>query len=139
MYILKLVSVVSLIYSILGSTIERNKYPVTLKNYYLEDNKTTSNFNKKIENKKRSIFRKKISFDLKYHTRIKISNNESTVRLILNNEGKIIGYKPCNVFYPNYFTKTQQKQLIKIGKKFKLQKINPCIIKYKITHARIDF
>lgn len=137
MYIIKLISIITIIYSTLSSTIERNKYPFNVKQSHIKNISNLDNL-KKIETTKKTIFRKKIWFDIKFHNERKISTEKSTVEILVNNEGKIIGYKPCKIFYPNYFTKNQQKELIKIGKKFKLKKINPCLIKYKNVNARID-
>jgi hypothetical protein len=56
--------------------------------------------------------RKKLLLDLKLH-KVSINwNKKNVTKLILNSEGKIIGYKPCTLFYPNYFTKIQSAKLL---------------------------
>jgi hypothetical protein len=40
-------------------------------------------------------------------------NKNMLTKLLVNREGKIIGYRLYNVFYPNYFTKTQIRNLLK--------------------------
>jgi len=75
--------------------------------------------------------RKKILEDLKLHTKYTNWNRKNITKLILNKEGKIIGYKFYTVFYPNYFTKSQTD---KITTKNKFPKNKSClqsiIIKY---------
>lgn len=130
MYIIKIASLISIIYCSLNTTIERNKYPLSLRSNYLEEVRNKNRY-KKLENNKKNILRKKTWLDLKYHKRKKNSDRETLLQLIINKEGKILGYKPCNIFYPNYFTRNQQESLIKTGKKFKLQKTKLCIIRFK--------
>jgi len=82
--------------------------------------------------------RKKVVIDLKYHEIEKNYNKTTVLHIIINQEGRIVGYKPCNIFYPNYFTKNQLKKIINISKKYNLKKINLCMIKIKFYHAKID-
>lgn len=81
----------------------------------------TNPINEKIESISRSRLRKKILYDLKFHSTSINWNKKCVIKLILNTEGKIIGYKFCNVFYPNYFTKLQN---IKLVNKHKFMKKN---------------
>ena len=57
--------------------------------------------------------RKKIIQDFQYHRSSVNWNKNMLTKLLVNREGKIIGYKLYNVFYPNYFTKTQIRNLLK--------------------------
>jgi len=61
--------------------------------------------------------RKKIIQDFQYHKSAINWNKTMLTKILVNQEGKIIGYKLYNVFYPNYFTKTQIKSLIKSSHK----------------------
>lgn len=61
--------------------------------------------------------RKKIIQDFQYHKSTINWNKTILTKILVNQEGKIIGYKLYNVFYPNYFTKTQIKSLIKSSHK----------------------
>lgn len=54
----------------------------------------------------------KLSLDLKYH-KLQISRFPKTViKLIVTDEGKVLGYRYYSAFYPNYFTHKQSKQII---------------------------
>jgi hypothetical protein len=130
MYIIKIASIISIIYCSLNSTIERHKYPLNLKSSYIQEVRH-KNTDKKLEDNKKNILRKKTWLDLKYHKRKKNPNPETILQLIINKEGKIVGYKQCNIFYPNYFTRNQDKSVIKTSQKFKLQKTKLCIIRFK--------
>ena len=57
--------------------------------------------------------RKKIIQDFQYHRSSVNWNKNMLTKLLVNREGKIIGYRLYNVFYPNYFTKTQIRNLLK--------------------------
>lgn len=75
---------------------------------------------KKIEVNSKTKIRKKLLLDLKLHKTAINWNKKTVTKLIVNTQGKIIGYKPCNLFYPNYFTKLQSGKLVnknKISKK----------------------
>jgi hypothetical protein len=132
MYIIKLTSLITLIYCTLSTTVERNKYPLNLRNQSLQEFTTKKSSYKKTENTKKSIFRRKIWIDLKYHKRKQNFNTENTIQVLINKEGKILGYKLCNICYPNYFTRKQPKTIIKTSKKFKYKKIKLCILNFKM-------
>lgn len=57
--------------------------------------------------------RKKILQDITYHGLDKNWNKKLITKLSINQEGKIIGYKVYQSFYPNYFTKLQIKTMFK--------------------------
>lgn len=132
MYIIKLTSLITIIYCTLTTTIERNKYALNLKNQHVQEFTTKKNTSRKTENTKKSIFRKKIWLDLKYHKRKQKFNDENVIQLLINKEGKILGYKSCKIFYPNYFTRNQPKSIIKTSKRFKYKKIKLCILDFKM-------
>lgn len=137
-YLLKLTYLISMLYFTINSTVERNKYPITIEHFSSTiPNKKNSHF--KLEVKEKSNIRKKTIIDLKYHVMKKNSNKENIIEIILNKEGKILGYKPCAIFYPNYFTTTQPKSLIETSQKFKKNKTNLCLIKLKVQSTKIDF
>jgi len=129
-YFLKISSLLTILYFTLHNTIERNNYPINLANF----NSTTAkqeNTNVLSESKNKHKIRKKTLIDLKYHLVKKTMNKENIIQLILNQEGKIIGYKYCAVFYPNYFTKIQPQSVLKTNKPVNKIKTNLCLIKLK--------
>lgn len=87
--------------------------------------------NKQFENLPKYKARKKILQDIKLHTNCNNWSRKSVTKIILNKEGKIVGYKFHTIFYPNYFTKSQTD---KINTKNKFSKYTSClqsiIIKY---------
>jgi hypothetical protein len=91
----------------------------------------SSSIDTKCESLSKHKVRKKILQDLKLHTKYTNWNRKNITKLILNKEGKIIGYKFYTVFYPNYFTKSQTDRLMT---KNKFSKNKSClqsiIIKY---------
>ncbi len=134
-YFLKITSLFTLFYFTLHNTIERNNYPINLGNL----NSTTAkqeNTNFLSESKNKHKIRKKTLIDLKYHLVKKTMNKENIIQLILNQEGKIIGYKCCAVFYPNYFTKIQPQSVLKTNKTVNKTKTNLCLIKLKSLEYR---
>lgn len=137
-YLLKITYLISIFYFTINITVERNKYPIKIENPYPTRSNKKNSYVKLEVNEKNNI-RKKTILDLKYHAIKKNANKENIVEIILNQEGKIVGYKPCVVFYPNYFTKTQPKSIIETSKKFKKNKINLCLIKLKFKSTKIDF
>jgi hypothetical protein len=86
---------------------------------------------KKSETLTQIKLRKKLLNDLKIHG-ISINwNKKNVTKIILNDEGKILGYKFYNIFYPNYFTKTQSNKILSKTKILKpTQKYFLVIIKY---------
>ena len=66
-----------------------------------------------LETKEKKTFRNKVLQDLKFHKILKNWNTKTITKIILNNEGKIVGYKVYKNFYPNYFTKIQIRHLIR--------------------------
>lgn len=57
--------------------------------------------------------RRKIIQDFKIHACPKHLDKKTVVKIIIDNEGKIIGYKLYKTFFPNYFTKTQVNYIFK--------------------------
>lgn len=94
-------------------------------------NNETQTRNQKIESVPKKKLRKKILQDIKLHSKYTSWNKKNVTKIMLNKEGKIIGYKFYNIFYPNYFTKPQTD---KINTKIKFSKKSSClqsiIIKY---------
>lgn len=66
----------------------------------------------KFETTSKTKLRKKLLTDFKIHSTSINWNKKNVTKLILNHEGKIIGYKFCYIFYPNYFTKIQNSKII---------------------------
>lgn len=77
-----------------------------------------------IETGEKIKVRKKIVQDFQYHKSSVNWNKNMLTKILVNREGKIIGYKLYNVFYPNYFTKTQIRNLIKSSYKMN-QRLSP--------------
>jgi hypothetical protein len=82
-----------------------------------------------LETRYKLKIRKKIIQDFTKHKIRENRNAHSITKVIINNEGKIIGYKIYKAFYPNYFTKTQIKNMLKKVTKFINQNSNLHIIK----------
>lgn len=76
----------------------------------------------RLENSSKIKLRKKLLTDLKIHSTSINWNKKNATKIIVNLEGKIIGYKFCNIFYPNYFTKIQNNKLL-----FKRKILKPSI------------
>jgi hypothetical protein len=94
------------------------------RNTYIFLNQTKkSEFNISSLNKKESTekikVRKKLLQDFRYHKSSITWDEKMLTKLLVNQEGKIIGYKLYNIFYPNYFTKTQLKNLLRSSYKIK--------------------
>ena len=85
MYIIKLASLITIIYSTLNGTLERNKYPLNFKNKYIKES-THKNTYKKLEHNKRSLFRKKAWVDIEYHKKKENYNKESSTQILINKE-----------------------------------------------------
>jgi hypothetical protein len=64
------------------------------------------------ENLNKLTLRKKLITDLKIHNVSNNWNKKNVTKIILNREGKIVGYKFYRIFYPNYFTKTQNNKIV---------------------------
>jgi hypothetical protein len=71
---------------------------------------------KKFEKLTKIRLRKKLLIDLKAHATSQNWNKKNVTKIILNAEGKIIGYKLYHLFYPNYFTKTQNSKIVSKAK-----------------------
>lgn len=103
--------------------------------YNIIDSERLCSIPKSLDNKFESLakkkVRRKIVQDLKIHTKYTNWNKKNVTKLILNKEGKILGYKFYTIFYPNYFTKLQTNR---INTKNKFLKNESClqsiIIKY---------
>lgn len=129
-YFLKITSLITIFYFSLNTTIERNLYPISIKTLPSAEF-TPKNKNVGSETENGYKIRRKILIDLKYHLVKKNANKENVIHVILNQEGKILGYKSCSIFYPNYFTKIQPQSVLKTNKTFKKNKTNLCLIKLK--------
>ena len=115
-------------YIILTHSFPRNSYRV-LRTKILE--KISHIIARKSETKKKIKLRKKLLKDLKIHSTSINFNKKSVTKVIVNSEGKILGYKFCNLFYPNYFTKTQNYNVIVDSELFeKKPKLFLIIFKY---------
>lgn len=139
MYIslVKITSILTIFYFSLNTTIERNKYPITIKTFSTKvSNRESKSFD--IGEKEKYKIRKKTIKDLKYHLIKKNSDKEHVIQILVNQEGKIVGYKTCGIFYPNYFTKSQPQSIIKTSTTFNKNKTNLCLIKVKFHNAKID-
>ena len=101
-------------YFSLTNIIPRNTYSFLNQKETKEFN--ISNLNSEEPSRKIKI-RKKIIQDFQYHKSSMNWNKNMLTKLLVNSEGKIIGYKLYNVFYPNYFTKTQLRNLLKYSYK----------------------
>nr|BDA98787.1 hypothetical protein [Chroomonas debatzensis] len=63
-------------------------------------------------NKTYTSLQEKLILDLTYH-KLEISPFPNTIiKLSISDEGKILGYRYCSVFYPSYFTHNQAKKVI---------------------------
>ena len=137
-YLLKLTSLLTILYFTVNNTVERNTYPINIKSSSVQiSNEENKDF--KLEEKKKEKIRKKIIVDLNYHLVKNNPHKENAIHILLNQEGKILGYKPCAIFYPNYFTKNQPKEIVRPEKNFSKTKTNLCLIKVKVHNAKIDF
>lgn len=84
----------------------------------------------KIENVNKIALRKKIINDLKFHSSSIRGTKKNITKVILNKEGKIMGYKFYNLYYPNYFTTIQSNSAITKTSPFK-KSINLFLIIFK--------
>lgn len=73
----------------------------------------------KLEKLSKIKLRKKLIIDLKFHDTSLNWSRKNVTKLLLNPEGKIIGYKFCKIFYPNYFTRSQSNKIISKSKVLK--------------------
>lgn len=98
------------VYFSLTNIIPRYRY-----NFLPEKNSNTLNSVNiaSLETNEKCSLRSKLFQDLKYHKILNNWNTKTVTKVTLNNEGKIIGYKIYNRFYPSYFTKTQIKNIIR--------------------------
>ena len=78
--------------------------------------------------------RKKVMQDLTHHEIMSTWNEHTVTKVTVNNEGKIVGYKICKAFYPNYFTKTQIANMFRKVTKSTNQSSN--LHTLKITSSR---
>ena len=106
-------------YFSLTNIIPRNTYSFLNQKETKEFN--ISNLNSEEPSRKIKV-RKKIIQDFQYHESSMNWNKNMLAKLLVNSEGKIIGYKLYNVFYPNNFTKTQLRNLLKYS-----YKVNPLL------------
>lgn len=67
---------------------------------------------KRCETLNKIKLRKKLLIDLKIHNTSNNWSKKNVTKILLNTEGKIVGYKFYNIFYPNYFTKTQNNKIL---------------------------
>ena len=137
-YLLRLTSFFTIFYFTINTTVERTNYPIKKEETYPSTYKKENSYFRVEITRKQSI-RNKTLVDLNYHLVKKYSTEENIVHIILNQDGKILGYKPCAIFYPNYFTKTQPRSIIKTSKQLSKNKTNLCLIKLKMHKAKIDF
>ena len=84
----------------------------------------------KSENVNKIALRKKIINDLKFHSSSIRGTKKNITKVILNKEGKIMGYKFYNLYYPNYFTTIQSNSAITETSPFK-KSINLFLIIFK--------
>jgi hypothetical protein len=106
-------------YLILSKCFPRGEYPL-IKTDIL--NNKISLIKSKLESSNTIKLRKKVISDLKMHKSHKNFKKQYITKISVNKDGKIIGYKFCTLFYPNYFTKIQNKNLImdtKLVKKYR--------------------
>jgi hypothetical protein len=82
-----------------------------------------------LENHYKLKIRKKIIQDLTKHKTRENWNAHPITKVIVNKEGKLVGYKTYKSFYPNYFTKKQIRSMFKKVTKFTNQTSNLHIIK----------
>lgn len=123
-----LFSIVGFIYFSLSSLITRDSY-------FFFDSKekvklvTELEPIRKLECVDKHRIRKKCIADFSHH-RISLSSSyKSTTQIILNSEGKIIGYQYYKIFYPTYFTTSQLSNLLKKASFLPLKKTNLHIVK----------
>jgi glycopeptide antibiotics resistance protein len=57
--------------------------------------------------------RTKFMQDIMYHKVLTDWNTNNVTKIILNTDGKVMGYKIYKAFYPNYFTTTQLSSILK--------------------------
>lgn len=115
-------------YIILTHSLPRNAYRV-LRTKIIQ--KISHIIARKSETRKKIKLRKKFLKDLKMHSTSVNFNKKSVTKLVVNSEGKILGYKFYNLFYPNYFTKTQNYNVIVDAELFeKKPKLFLIIFKY---------
>ena len=126
----KTLPIASIFYLALTNIIPRNTNNF-LPDPIIEHTKSPSLLRK--EQNKQTKYRHKISQDLNYHQIQKNWYRKTISKITLNKEGKIIGYKLNHIFYPNYFTKTQLKNIIPKSDKFPFSKTNLHIVKIHFT------
>ncbi len=115
-------------YVTLTTYFPRSSYRLIKTNFLYNDKKLII---KKIEPNSKTRIRKKLLSDLKLHKTTVNWNKKNIIKLILNTEGKIIGYKPYKLLYPNYFTKLQTGKLINKNKVIrKYNRISLIIVNY---------
>ena len=128
--ICNILPIASIIYISLTSIIPRNASSF-LKRPILEQQKVTQLLElEKPINKK---LRYKLYQDIKYHKLRQNWYKKTITKIAINKEGKIIGYKINNIFYPNYFTKTQIKNIIAKSETFPFKKTNLYIVRINFT------
>nr|BDA97821.1 hypothetical protein [Chroomonas collegionis] len=125
---MKLFILLSVLFLALDTGIQRNMYLAVIPKSNLE-NELPRESSLEIETTSQKNYRNKLMMDIKYHDLKKNTNQNPTTQILINQEGKIVGYKFCNIFYPNYFTRQQPRSIIKAGKKFKIKKLHFCIAK----------
>lgn len=84
---------------------------------------------RKLECLNNQRIRKKCIADFSHHRVSTSSSYKSMAQIILNSEGKIIGYKYYKIFYPTYFTTSQLSNLLKKASFLPLKKTNLHIVK----------
>lgn len=126
----KILPLASILYLSFISIIPRNTN-LFIEKVIIEKEKNKTSLS--MENYKQKKLRHKLSQDFKYHEINKNWYKKSLSKVALNKEGKIIGYKIINIFYPNYFTKSQIRNIIKKSRTFPYKKTNLKIVKIYFT------
>jgi len=122
----KTTSIVFLTYIALSSTIPRNTYSFLKE---LTITKEIPPSATSLERLKYKRIRYKLNQDIRYHELHKNWYKKTIAKIVLNEEGKIIGYKMSTLFYPNYFTKTQLRNVIPKSETLPFKKTNINVIK----------
>jgi hypothetical protein len=124
-----------LLYYSFTNIIPRNNYTF-IKEEHTEIMNTMELPEREVQHKMK--LRKKVMQDLIYH-KIRLNWNAQTVtKVAVNDEGKIVGYKMCKAFYPNYFTKTQIANMLKNTTKVTNQNSNLHTLKLTLNSIGAD-
>lgn len=134
---MKLFILLSVLFLALDTGIQRNMYLAVIPKNNIQDD-LEREYNLEVETKAQKNNRNKLMVDIKYHDLKKNTNQKPTTQILINQEGKIVGYKFCNIFYPNYFTRQQPRSILKAGRKFRIKKLNFCIAKIHKDNTKIQ-